>query len=170
MRGLVLAALVLAACGGQEPPAEPQPQPQPQPRVELPGEPIVAAAVDSTRPAAPAPALPPGEGAWSNARGFYAVWRPLGGEVPFNEEFDAEVWLFADDFGTQPLADAAVSIDCRMPHHQHGMLHDVGLVPTGGGRYLAEGMLCHMLGYWELYVDVTRGAVTERAQFVVEVE
>ena len=153
MRRFILVALLFAACG--EEPAEIEIQAEIVPEVDR--EPTPST-------------LPEGEAAWSNARGFYAVWRPLDGEVPFNEEFDAEVWLYADDSGTQPIEDADVVIDCRMPHHQHGMLHDVELVPTGEGRYLAEGMLCHMLGYWELYVDVTRGAVTERAQFVVEVE
>ena len=114
--------------------------------------------------------LPEGEGAWSNAGGFYAVWSPLVETVPFNEEFDLRVWLFEDETRDRPIPDAQVVIDCRMPHHQHGMLHDVDLVPAGDGSYLAEGMLCHMMGYWELHLDVTRGPVTERAQFALEVE
>lgn len=153
MRRIALIALLIAGCG------------------EEPAGIEIQAEIESDADREPGAAeLPAGEATWSNARGFYAVWRPLDGEIPFNEEFDAEVWLYADDSGAQPIEDANVAIDCRMPHHQHGMLHDVDLVPTGGGRYLAEGMLCHMLGYWELHVDVTRGAVTERAQFALEVE
>jgi len=58
-----------------------------------------------------------------------------------------------------------VVIDCRMPAHRHGMNVDVDLVHAGGGRYVAEGMMCHMLGHWELYVDRTRGPITERVQW-----
>lgn len=114
--------------------------------------------------------LPAGEGAWSNAHGFYAVWRPIEGEVPLNDEFTAEVWLFEDEAGTRPLEDAAVVIDCRMPAHRHGMLSDVDLLHQGGGRYVAEGMMCHMLGHWELYVDLTRGPITERVQWDLDLE
>lgn len=114
-----------------------------------------------------AAACPEGSAAWSNAGGFYAVWRPLAepAEVPLNEEFEAEVWLFTDDSCAVPVEGAEVAIDCRMPAHRHGMLHDVALEHRGGGRYVAEGMLCHMTGRWELHVDLTRGALTERAQF-----
>lgn len=113
---------------------------------------------------------PEGEGAWSNARGFYAVWRAVEGEVPLNEEFTAEVWLFEDEAGVRPLEDAAVVIDCRMPAHRHGMLSEVDLVHQGSGRYLAEGMMCHMLGHWELYVDLTRGPITERVQWDLDLD
>ena len=107
---------------------------------------------------------------WSNARGFYAAWRPLPSAVPLNEEFTAEVWLFEDESRTRPIESAEVEIDCRMPAHQHGMLRDVELVPAGEGRYVAEGLLCHMLGHWELSIDLTRGPLVERAQFDVDLE
>ena len=31
-------------------------------------------------------------------------------------------------------------------------------------------MLFHMPGYWEIHVDITRDEVTERAQFVVNLD
>jgi hypothetical protein len=36
------------------------------------------------------------------------------------------------------------------------------------GVLVARGMLLHMIGHWELYVDLTRGPLTERAQFDFE--
>lgn len=116
---------------------------------------------------------PPGIGATSNGGSFFAVWRPLAGEVPLadvplNEEFDAEVWLFEDESCQTPIEGAEVALDCRMPAHRHGMLGEVELVDRGAGRYSARGLLCHMPGHWELYLDLTRGAVTERAQFDIE--
>ena len=41
---------------------------------------------------------------------------------------------------------------------------------TGDGHFTVEGMLFHMVGRWELYLDVTRGPLTERAQFEVVLE
>ncbi len=148
MRYLILVGL-LVGCGGAESETDPEPD--------------LVPVVDG----APAPQTFDTD---SNAGGFYARWRPLGGEVPLNEDYTAEVWLFEDGAGERPLEDADVVIDCRMPAHRHGMLQDVELVHQGGGRYLAEGMMCHMLGHWELYVDVTRGRITERAQWDIYVE
>ena len=101
----------------------------------------------------------------SNRGGFYAAWQPSTEFVPLNEEFDARVWLFRDAKGLQPLEVDAVSIDCRMPGHRHGMLHDVSLDSQDDGSFLAQGMLCHMAGNWVLHVDVRREELTERAQF-----
>lgn len=114
---------------------------------------------------APADNTPQGETSTALAGEFTGVYRVVEGEIPLNEEFTVELWLFEDEAMTQPLADGDVSIDCRMPHHRHGMLADVELVHQGEGRYLAEGMMCHMLGEWELYVDRQSGPLTERVQW-----
>ena len=68
------------------------------------------------------------------------------------------------------LAPEVVVIDARMPGHGHGMIYDVSAELTGSGTYIARGMLFHMTGHWELYVDITDGAWTERAQFDIELE
>jgi hypothetical protein len=36
------------------------------------------------------------------------------------------------------------------------------VVPRGNGRYVAEGLLFHMPGRWQLVFDVASGAGTER--------
>jgi hypothetical protein len=40
-------------------------------------------------------------------------------------------------------------------------------VTRAGDGFLVGGMLFHMPGRWELYLDVTEGALTERAQLEV---
>ena len=57
-----------------------------------------------------------------------------------------------------------------MPEHGHGMNRVPRIEAKGGGRFRAEGLLFHMPGKWELYFDVTRGALTERAQADVHLE
>ena len=69
-----------------------------------------------------------------------------------------------------PRADVELAVDAAMPEHGHGMnrVPKVGARPDGG--FHAEGLLFHMPGKWQLYFDVTRGAVTERAQADVVLE
>jgi len=53
-------------------------------------------------------------------------------------------------------------VDAQMPEHRHGMNYRARVAPKGGGRYLAEGLLFHMPGRWQLQFDVERGGRTER--------
>lgn len=155
MKRSLVCLMLLAACGSDEP------------TEEVNTEPPTVVPVEESAEQEPATE---GNGTWSNARSFYASWNVLEEEVPLNEEFTLEVFLYEDDSRQKPLEDAKVVIDCRMPAHRHGMKHDVDLVHQGEGRYLAEGMLCHMLGHWEIYVDVTMGRLTERAQWDIELQ
>lgn len=53
-------------------------------------------------------------------------------------------------------------VDARMPEHRHGMNYRPTVASAGGGRYVAEGLLFHMPGHWQLVFDVERGGRTER--------
>jgi len=48
-------------------------------------------------------------------------------------------------------------VDASMPAHRHGMNYRPSLVALGDGRYLAEGLMFHMAGDWELRFDVELG-------------
>ena len=60
--------------------------------------------------------------------------------------------------------DVRLRVDAAMPDHRHGMNTEAVVTSTGAGRFVVDGLLLHMPGRWELYFDVTDGAVTERAQ------
>jgi len=53
-------------------------------------------------------------------------------------------------------------VDARMPGHRHGMNYRPTVAATGPGRYVAQGMMFHMPGRWQLVFDVQRGGRTER--------
>jgi hypothetical protein len=53
-------------------------------------------------------------------------------------------------------------VDARMPEHRHGMNYRPTVASTGDGRYLAEGLMFHMPGRWQLIFDVERSGGTER--------
>jgi hypothetical protein len=120
------------------------------------------------------PVVPPwspdeGRGVLSNA-GSYWVSTLGPPEYPQNEEFDLVVRVLDGPTRTRLVRGAEIHVDARMPAHGHGMTHDATLEAQPDGSWIARGLLFHMVGHWELYVDVRRGAITERAQFDIELE
>lgn len=87
--------------------------------------------------------------------------------MPDNESFRFEVRV-ADTRTRQPATDVTLAVDATMPEHGHGMNRVPRVSRLADGRFAVEGMYFHMTGRWELYLDVTYGAWTERAQFRVE--
>ncbi|HVR85091.1 MAG TPA: hypothetical protein VMU54_12315 [Planctomycetota bacterium] len=61
-------------------------------------------------------------------------------------------------------------MDARMPAHFHGMNRVPKVTQQADGIFVAEGLLFHMPGHWELYFDITQGGKTERAQVDVELK
>ncbi|MGH7307367.1 MAG: hypothetical protein ACREK6_01595 [Candidatus Rokuibacteriota bacterium] len=53
-------------------------------------------------------------------------------------------------------------VDAQMPEHRHGMNYRARVLAAGDGRYVAEGLLFHMPGRWQLLFDVERDGRTER--------
>ena len=103
--------------------------------------------------------------------GSYLVWfRTDPKEIPLNEPFDMEVRVQVLGAKPTPSASLALRADAAMPAHQHGMNRVPVVTPRGKDGFHVSGMLFHMPGHWELYFDVTRGAMTERAQVDIQLE
>ncbi len=66
--------------------------------------------------------------------------------------------------------EAQLAVDARMPEHGHGMNREPVVERASEGAFEVQNLLFHMPGYWEVYLDLTRGAVTERAQFSLDLE
>ena len=98
------------------------------------------------------------------AGGYALRYRTDPDPIPWGEPFELEVWLLDAGPG------AALAVDAAMPEHGHGMNRVAEVEALGDGRFRAAGLLFHMPGRWELYLDVTEGAVTERAQVEVVLE
>ncbi len=159
---LAAAAWILAGCGTN--PAEREAPLAPQ-------EAAIEAPVPAARKASPVPPWSPDEGraVLSNA-GSYWVSTLGPAEWPQHEEFDLIVRVLDGPTRTRVVRDAAIRLDARMPAHGHGMTRDVALEPQPDGSWLARGLLFHMVGHWELYLDMRRGPITERAQFDIDLE
>lgn len=119
----------------------------------------------------PEATLPPwsqGRAVASNAGTYRVVYHSLPTPIPRGEVYALEVWVFDGADATHPLTDVVLTVDAAMPEHQHGMNRRPVVHARAGGGFQVEGLLFHMPGRWELYFDVTRGAITERAQASVE--
>jgi cytochrome c peroxidase len=142
---------------------------------------------------------PPADYQFTSSPGglFTAAWRPMAGAVPVNELFEIELLLFegrvdsrssaasgvprAAESGASrlsppctgnlpPLCGAKVQVSAWMPEHMHGMSRRPESVETAPGRYLVRGMLLHMEGAWQLFVDVMAKGKSERAEFDLDLK
>jgi hypothetical protein len=106
----------------------------------------------------------------SNDGAWKVVYKVDDPGIRRGEPFDLDAWVFGPDDASKPRADVSLAVDAAMPQHGHGMnrVPKIEKLPDGGFR--AEGLLFHMPGKWELYFDVARGPLVERAQADVEVE
>jgi hypothetical protein len=155
MRVIAITSLLLAgACGGEEPAPAPK-------QIPPPVEPT------PTPPQKPAPSGGKVTGE-SNAGTYRVTWQSKPDPVPLNATFELEVEVV--DVAGGDVAALELAADAAMPDHSHGMNTQPRVTRLGPGRFRVEGMLMHMPGYWELYFDLARGPLRERAQFPIELQ
>lgn len=87
--------------------------------------------------------------------------------IPENDYFTVTVSVH-DAAGTALVADAEAIVDAKMPAHGHGMNTQPEVTANGDGTFLAEGMLFHMPGYWQITVDVTGPEGVDSVAFEVD--
>ena len=116
----------------------------------------------------PAPSATKEKHAFDSNGGHYTVELvTTPSPIQVNQPFDVDVRVMPKSGGA---ADLGVQVDARMPAHFHGMPRMAKVTRGKGDTWKAEGLLFHMSGLWELYVDITRGGTTERAQMDVELK
>ncbi len=103
----------------------------------------------------------------SNDGTYLVRWRSEPALVEFGDRFKIEVEARRAD--GEPLQ-ATLALDARMPEHGHGMNREPLVKSLEGGHFEGDNMLFHMPGYWEIYFDLTRGAITERTQVPVDID
>lgn len=146
----MLASAAIFGCGSAEEPPEP-----------------AAAALDEEAPLA-GPSFA-GEG-FTGGGSWWVRWSTAEEGIPHLEPFRLRVEVRRAPDG--PAAEAVVQVfaDAAMPHHGHGMNLVPRTRPLGEGRYEIDGMLFHMDGRWELFIDIEDRGVLERAQWTVNLD
>lgn len=121
--------------------------------------PAVAAAQDCS------PVLPGGT-QLESAR-YSLGYRAVPGKPAVGKHFSLEIAVCPKP-GT--AAPESVRVDAHMPEHRHGMNYKAQVVAASGGRYNADGLMCHMPGRWEFIFDVRSSGRTDRLtqSFVLE--
>ena len=74
------------------------------------------------------------------------------------------------DAAGQPLSGYELGVDAEMPHHNHGMNVRPKISQISPGTWLADPLLFHMPGRWELIFDVKKDGRVSRAQTTLELE
>jgi len=69
-----------------------------------------------------------------------------------------------------PPGPGGLAVDAYMPEHRHGMNYRPRVSRRSDGVYLAEGLLFHMPGHWQLRFDVARDGRTDRLSADVELD
>jgi len=116
-----------------------------------------------------AAACPPGmsEGEHLTGRSMAVTWKSVPSPVPVGQYF--RLALVACTSAQQPFA-GTIAIDANMPLHRHGMNYRASVRSQGDGRYLAEGLLFHMPGRWQITIDTDDGQQREHLVTELEVE
>ena len=107
--------------------------------------------------------------ALSRAGTYRVRWSSAEGAIPLNETFELRVEVERADDAT-PVRGAEVIVNAAMPDHGHGMLREPRSSELADGTYRVEGMLLHMTGYWQVFVDVIDNGVAETADFELTLE
>lgn len=101
---------------------------------------------------------------------YYVTYVPSPDPIPLNKVFELDVRVYRDAALTVPASEVEITVDAAMPTHHHGMNLSPRDKRTADGQFHVTGMLFHMPGYWEIYVDVTANARQERARFEVNLK
>jgi tripartite motif-containing protein 71 len=121
----------------------------------------------------------------SNGGRYTVCATTLPDPVPQNAPFAVSVSVYENSPGGALAHNVILDVDATMPEHHHGMTVTPQVRAIGGpavqelltghgamgnGRFEVRGMLFHMPGRWEIHFDITHGAITERAQFEIELD
>jgi hypothetical protein len=88
--------------------------------------------------------------------------------IRLNEPFELTVVVRAlEGDGGGALS---VTVDARMPAHQHGMNTRPSREQLSDDRLLFRGLLLHMAGDWEVVIDAAQGRVRDRGVVRVVIE
>ncbi len=103
------------------------------------------------------------------------TWRvectPTPSPIPLNEHFSLRVRVRpGPESERETLAGIHLEVDADMPAHGHGINTAPETKAIGPGVFEVEGLLFHMPGEWELYLDVVDGPLRERATFPISLE
>jgi len=99
---------------------------------------------------------------------FFVMYSTSPETVARSESFSATFMVHDAQDHNEMLMDAVVtSVDAVMPSHNHGMNVVPEVTDNGNGTFTASPLEFMMSGHWEIYAEVSRGDISEKATFHV---
>ncbi|MFL2840800.1 MAG: FixH family protein [Pseudohongiellaceae bacterium] len=96
------------------------------------------------------------EEVWESSNGSFKVsYRSKVMPIPINQ---IHQWvLLIENAKGEPVSDANVELQGAMPLHDHGLpTNPVVTEYLGEGNYLIEGIRFHMMGGWEITLEISQ--------------
>lgn len=70
--------------------------------------------------------------------------------------------LYVNDADGQPVTGATIAVTGGMPAHNHGLATAPSVTEQGGGAYQLQGLRFHMMGYWEVTLEISQGGTRDK--------
>jgi hypothetical protein len=99
--------------------------------------------------------------------GTVVLYRTVPATIEIGQHFAVEAVLCP---ALPPDAAAGVRVDARMPEHRHGMNYRPRITRKDARTWVAEGLLFHMPGLWQLTFDIERGGRVEHLSADIDLE
>lgn len=101
------------------------------------------------------------EEVWESSNGSFKVsYSSKVMPIPINQ---IHQWvLLIENAEGKPVSDANIELQGGMPLHDHGLpTNPVATEYLGEGNYLIEGIRFHMMGDWEITLEISQGGHRE---------
>ena len=101
------------------------------------------------------------EEVWESSNGSFKVsYSSKIMPIPINQ---IHQWvLHIESSVNEPVSDATLVLTGGMPLHDHGLpTNPVATTYLGEGNYLIEGVRFHMMGDWEITLEISQGNLSE---------
>jgi len=109
-------------------------------------------------------------GALTSSGSFYVEWMPETGSLSLNEIEVLQVRVLDPENRQDPIDGAVVTVNARMPDHNHGLNLEPRVEMNENGSATVSGFLLHMEGIWEVEFGVALEGQMERARFEVDLQ
>ena len=76
--------------------------------------------------------------------------------------------LHIDNVDGYAVTDAEISVGGGMPQHNHGLATAPSIMAIGNGNYQLQGLRFHMMGHWELELNIASGGVEDKVVVVLD--
>ena len=95
------------------------------------------------------------------------LYRTLPATIEIGQHFAVEAVLCP---ALPADAAAGLRVNARMPEHRHGMNYRPRITRKDARTWVAEGLLFHMPGLWQLTFDIERGERVEHLSADIDLE